>query len=135
MSSPFSNSEVMKVARAECGVIRLEGFTFRDHFLTMYPIRQVILSFPFPIRFWMAKNPKLQSEILTITIRAVSGLLRKKAKSQGLKQRLEYAVVTVIQRFGGSIILNPHLHKGYPIDDESDISEQEEVTQRCAVKS
>ena len=45
------------------------------------PIRQIVLSFPFPLRFWMAKNPGFQSNILTITIRAVSGLLRKKAKT------------------------------------------------------
>lgn len=40
----------------------------------------------------LAKNPGLQSKILTITIRAVSGLLRKKAKTLGLKQKLEFAV-------------------------------------------
>ena len=81
-----------------------------DEVIPHVPIRQVVLSFPFPIRFWVAKNPRLQSEILTITIRAVSGLLRKKAEEEGLKRKLEYAVVTVIQRFGGSINLNPHLH-------------------------
>ena len=80
-----------------------------DEVFPHVPIRQVVLSFPFPIRFWMAKN-LLQSEILAITIRAISALLRKKAKALGLKQKLEYAVVTVIQRFGGSINLNPHAH-------------------------
>jgi Putative transposase/Transposase zinc-binding domain len=144
-----------------------------DEVFPHVPIRQVVLSFPFPIRFWMAKNPKLQSEILTITIRAVSGLLRKKAKAKGLKRKLEYAVVTVIQRFGGSINLNPHLHmlwvdglydvsgeksefhelpsptdeeiktlvetlsqrilrslkrKGYPVDDDADIRDEDDET-------
>lgn len=144
-----------------------------DEVFPHVPVRQVVLSFPFPIRFWTAKNPKLQSDILTITIRAISGLLKKKAKSLGIKRKLEYAVVTVIQRFGGSINLNPHLHmlwvdglydvsgekpefhelppptdeeirtlvetlsqrilrslkrKGYRVDDESDISEQEDET-------
>ncbi len=77
-----------------------------DEVFPHVPIRQVVLSFPFPVRFWMAKNPGLQSEILTITIRAAAGLLRKKARTKGIKQKLEYAVVTVIQRFGGSINLN-----------------------------
>lgn len=81
-----------------------------DEVFPHVPIRQVVLSFPFPIRFWLAKSPRLQSELLKITIRAVSGLLRNKAKGEGLKEKLEYAVVTVIQRFGGSINLNPHLH-------------------------
>ena len=81
-----------------------------DEVFPRVPIRQIVLSFPFPLRFWMAKNPKLQSEILTITIRAISGLLKKKAKRNGIKGKLEYAVVTVIQKFGGSINVNPHYH-------------------------
>jgi len=40
----------------------------------------------------------------------VSGPLRKKATALGLKRKFEYAVVTVTQRFGGSINLNPHFH-------------------------
>ena len=81
-----------------------------DEVFPQVPIRQVVLSFPFPVRFWIAKNNRLQSELLTLTIRAITALLRKKAKGQGFRQKLEYAVVTVIQRFGGSINLNPHLH-------------------------
>lgn len=81
-----------------------------DEVFPRVPIRQIVLSFPFPLRFWMAKNPKLQSEVLTITIRAISSLLKKKAKQNGIKGKLEFAVVTVIQRFGGSINVNPHLH-------------------------
>ena len=77
-----------------------------DEVFPHVPVRQVVLSFPFPVRFWLAKNPKLQSEILTITIRAVGKLLRKKAKALGVIQKLDYAVATVIQRFGGSINLN-----------------------------
>lgn len=37
-------------------------------------------------------------------------MLKKKAKQKGITGKLEYAVVTVIQRFGGSINVNPHLH-------------------------
>ena len=81
-----------------------------DEVFPHVPVRQIVLSFPFPLRFWMAKNPKLQSEILSITIRAISGLLKKRAKKEGVGGKLDYAVVTVIQRFGGSINVNPHLH-------------------------
>ena len=62
-----------------------------DEVFPQVPIRQVVLSFPFPVRFWLAKNNRLQSELLNITIRGVSGLLRKKAKLKGLRQKLEYA--------------------------------------------
>lgn len=95
-----------------CGGRRMSelGAFLVDEVFPHVPIRQVVLSFPFPIRFWLAKNNRLQSELLGITVRAVSGLLRKKAKALGLRPKLEYAAVTVIQRFGGSINLNPHLH-------------------------
>ncbi len=97
-----------------------------DEVFPHVPIRQVVLSFPFPIRFWMGKSPRLQSEILTLTIRAIPGLLKKKAKSQGIKGKLEYAVVTVIQRFGGSINLNPHLHM-LSVDGLYDIAEDNAI--------
>ena len=102
-----------------------------DEVFPHVPIRQVVLSFPFPLRFWMAKNPGLQSNILTITIRAVSGLLRKKAKDLGLKQKLEFAVATVIQRFGGSINLNPHLHM-LLVDGLYDVAEETPVFHRIS---
>ena len=78
-----------------------------DEVIPHAPVRQVVLSFPFPVRFWISKNPNLQTQLLAITIRAYSNLLRKKAKAQGLTQKLQYAVVTVIQRMGGSINLRP----------------------------
>ncbi len=97
-----------------------------DEVIPHVPIRQVVLSFPFPVRFWISKNPTLQSQLLTITIRAYSALLRKKAKAQGITQKLEYAVVTVIQRMGGSINLNPHLYSLW-VDGLYDVSQKDPV--------
>ena len=57
--------------------------------------------------------------------------MRKKAKTLGLKQKLEFAVVTVIQRFGGSINLNPHLHMLW-VDGLYDVSEEPPVFHRLS---
>ena len=97
-----------------------------DEVIPHVPVRQVVLSFPFPVRFWISKNPNLQTQLLAITIRAYSNLLRQKAKAQGLTQKLQYAVVTVIQRMGGSINLNPHHHSLW-VDGLYDVSQKDPV--------
>lgn len=99
-----------------------------DEVISHVPIRQIVLSFPFPIRFWCAKNPKLQSKLLTVTIRAITALYRKKAKRMGYTGKLEVALVTVIQRFGGSINLNPHFHMLW-VDGVYDVSKDEAIFQ------
>lgn len=73
-------------------------------------VRQWVLSFPMPVRFILAKNPALQAGSLRIVHRVISGYLRRKARQQGLRLRLEPGAVTLIQRFGGSLNLNVHFH-------------------------
>ena len=97
-----------------------------DEVIPHVPIRQVVLTFPIPVRFWISKNPALQSQLLSISIRAYSRLLRKKAKAQGITGKLRYAVVSVIQRMGGSINLNPHYHSLW-VDGLYDVSQKEPV--------
>jgi hypothetical protein len=71
-------------------------------------IRQWVVSFPFPIRFLLARNPKLQSKVLGICLRAIKALLQSKVKRPGLK--IQGGAVTLLQRFGGSLNLNLHKH-------------------------
>jgi len=68
-------------------------------------IRQWVLSFPMPVRFILAKNPKVQGKVLTIVHRAITAYIRKKAKKKGLRAQLQPGAVTLIQRFGGSLNL------------------------------
>jgi len=49
-------------------------------------------------------------EKVMATIRAIRGFLRKKARAQGAKGPADTGVVTLIQRFGGSVNLNIHFH-------------------------
>lgn len=80
-----------------------------DQVFPKVPIRQWVLSFPFPLRYLMASNSKVQSAILAITLRVITGLMRKKAKGRE-KGRIDPGAVTLIQRFGSSINLNVHFH-------------------------
>ena len=73
-------------------------------------VRQWVLSFPMPIRFILAKNPKMQARCLTIIHRAITTYIRKKAKKKGLRAELQPGAVTLIQRFGGALNLNVHYH-------------------------
>ena len=81
-----------------------------DEVFPKVPIRQWVLSFPFPLRYLMASNSKVQSAVLAITLRVITKQIRKKAKALGEKGRIEPGAVTLIQRFGSSINLNVHLH-------------------------
>jgi hypothetical protein len=71
-------------------------------------VRQWVVSFPFPIRFLLARSPKLQSKVLAIALRAIHALIQKKVRRPGLK--INTGAVTILQRFGGSLNLNLHLH-------------------------
>ena len=78
------------------------------------PVRQWVLSFPMPARFWMARNPKLMSSLLNIYIRAVRGHYRESfLKNAGIdvsEYKIQTGALTVIQRFGSSLALNVHFH-------------------------
>lgn len=75
-------------------------------------MRQWVVSFPYQLRFLMAKHPKVMTEMLRITYRAIETHLIKKA---GLKRssKARAGAVTFVQRFGGSLNLNVHLHQIY----------------------
>lgn len=73
-------------------------------------IRQWVISFPMPVRFILAKNPKIQARCLTIIHRAITTYIRQKAKKKGLRSSLQPGAVTLVQRFGGSLNLNVHYH-------------------------
>ena len=69
-------------------------------------IRQWVLSFPMPVRFILAKNPKIQAKCLTLVHRAITTFIQAKAKQKGFRSKLHPGAVTLIQRFGGSLNLN-----------------------------
>ena len=81
-----------------------------DRVLPQVPVRQYVLSVPMPLRFWMASNSGLTTQILAIMVRGIGGYLKKKARAAGHKGRVETGCVTLIQRYGGALNLNIHFH-------------------------
>ena len=79
-----------------------------DDVLPHQPIRQWVLSFPFPLRFLLANNPEVMGKVLAIVTRAISTHLIKKAGFK--KTTAETGSVTLIQRFGSALNANLHFH-------------------------
>jgi hypothetical protein len=81
-----------------------------DYVLPDVPVRQWVLSFPWPLRMLFAARPDALSRCLSVITRAIQSDLTHRA---GLKvsSGARTGVVTVIQRFGGALNLNIHLHR------------------------
>ena len=73
------------------------------------PVRQWVLSFPWPLRLLFAARPDLLTRVLGVVTRALSTAAKRRA---GLRAGAdaETGVVTFIQRFGSALNLNIHLH-------------------------
>jgi ribosomal protein S27E len=80
-----------------------------DHVIPDVPVRQWVLSFPWPLRLLFASRPDALSRCLAVVTRAIETDLIQRA---GLTRasRARTGVVTLIQRFGSALNLNVHLH-------------------------
>lgn len=94
-----------------CGTSRMAESAAHliDHVLPKVPIRQWVVSFPWPLRMLFAARPEALSRCLAVITRAIQTDLTQRA---GLKvsSGARTGVVTVIQRFGSALNLNIHLH-------------------------
>ena len=81
-----------------------------DHVIPQVPVRQWVLTAPHALRFRMAYDPTLTGIVLRTFVGVVSKWLCKKARSLGIKGTLKTGGVTMIQRFGSALNLNPHFH-------------------------
>jgi len=95
---------------ASCGARRMadSAALLVDDILPSQPMRQWVLSFPFPLRFLFASNPKVMTRVLGIVYRGISTHLAHKAGFA--KPLTQTGAVTLIQCFGGSLNLNIHFH-------------------------
>ena len=81
-----------------------------DYVFPMVPVRQWVLSIPFALRYRLAYDSSLLSDILNIFIRVVFGQLRRRARDLlGLKFS-QCGAVTFVQRCGDALNLAPHFH-------------------------
>ena len=79
-----------------------------DEILPHQPMRQWVLSVPFPLRFLFASQPAVMGQVLGIVYRAIATHLIHKAGYT--KTTAQTGAVTLIQRFGGALNLNIHFH-------------------------
>jgi ribosomal protein S27E len=78
-----------------------------DHVFPQVPVRQWVLSFPWPLRVLFAARPDLLTCVLGVATRALSTAVIKRA---GLSRGAgaETGLMTFIQRFGSALNLNIH---------------------------
>lgn len=84
-----------------------------DHVFPHVPVRQWVLSFPYPLRFLFASRPEALSRCLAVVLRAIETDLIQRAdltRASGART----GAVTVVQRFGSALNLNVHLHMLIP---------------------
>lgn len=93
-----------------CGARRMaeSAALLIDEVLPKVPIRQWVLSFPFQLRFLLARHPELMGQVLSIVYRSLSSYLVK--KTGYTKAIAQTGSVTLIQRFGSALNLNVHFH-------------------------
>ena len=93
-----------------CGARRMveSAALLVDEVLPHEPMRQWVLSVPFPLRFLFASQPKIMGKALGIVYRTIATHLTHKA---GYKNSTAHTgAVTLIQRFGSALNLNIHFH-------------------------
>ena len=80
-----------------------------DNILPLVPYRQFVVTFPFPMRYWLNTNKSLFSathKIITDAIQELYTGVLKVPADRGPK----VGIVSFTQRFGSALNLNPHLH-------------------------
>lgn len=76
-----------------------------DHVLPQVPIRQWVLTFPWPLRVLFAARPAILTRVLGVVTRALSTAVVKRA-GFSCSAGAQTGVVTFIQRFGSALNAN-----------------------------
>jgi hypothetical protein len=79
------------------------------HILPDVPLRQFVVTVPFPLRFPLAFDGALLGQVVRIFVDTVDGWYRRRHVDRGLPPG-ETGAVAVIQRANGDLRLNPHVH-------------------------
>ena len=93
-----------------CGARRMaeSAALLVDEVFPAQPVRQWVLSLPYPLRFLLAKRPEVMSKVLGIVYRCIATYLIRKAGFT--RSTAQTGAVTLIQRFGSALNLNIHFH-------------------------
>jgi hypothetical protein len=85
------------------------ALTLVDHVLPEVPIRQFVVTVPFPPRFPLAFDGKLLSQVLRIFIDTVAANYRNLPADRGIPGG-KHGAGAVIQRANSDLRCNPHIH-------------------------
>ena len=93
-----------------CGARRMSesAALLVDEVLPRNPMRQWVLSVPFPLRFLFASQPKIMGKALGIVYHTIATHLAHKTGYTNATAHT--GAVTLIQRFGSALNLNIHFH-------------------------
>ncbi len=80
-----------------------------DEVMPHVPVRQWVLSLPYPLRYRLAWDSALLTEVLNVFLGEVTSCYSRLARARGLREA-KTGAYTVIQRFSGSLALNIHVH-------------------------
>jgi len=75
-----------------------------DEVFPEQPVRQWVLSVPYPLRFLFASRPEVMGRVLGIVHRGIATHLIQKAGFS--RKTAQASAVTLIQRFGSALNLN-----------------------------
>jgi hypothetical protein len=81
-----------------------------DCALPEVPIRQWVLTLPYPLRYRCAYDARLTSQVLRAFLCALFAGLRRRARDRWGTARGQCGAVSFIQRFGSALNLNLHFH-------------------------
>lgn len=98
-----------------------------DRVLPQAPYRQWILSYPFPVRFALARDPRAAAQSCTILVSEIFRLHRRRGKKAG-HRGAKPGAVGFTQRFGSK--LNGNLHHHVVVPD----AVFEELSDGCATR-
>ena len=93
-----------------CGARRMveSAALLVDEVFPEQPVRQWVLSFPYPLRLLFASRPEIMGKVLGIVYRVIATHLIKKA---GFTRKVaQTGAVTLIQTFGSALNANIHFH-------------------------
>ena len=79
-----------------------------DRVMRPQPIRQWVLTLPYALRAWAAKDERVIAAVNTTLIRTVFNWLRARGREIGVTG--EPGAVSFVQRFGDGIRCTPHVH-------------------------
>lgn len=81
-----------------------------DHVIPEVPVRQWVLSVPYPLRYRLAYDSSLVRDVTRIFVRTVFSSIRRIAGIPGCNRKARCGAVAFIQRFSDALNLDPHVH-------------------------